>query len=193
MVALSYEVAGIGPGSFEAAGLTPAAHAPASPLTWRLSAGGAVYEAQVVAPSNRSVRFAVGDDFSIDDIEEVRITDYQVLSPVRFLWDVEHVDREWHALGPDLRLRVSDVAVQPSSTLVRIEADFDVSLVGALSVVGRGRAWQNSSRSMISRPQWTLDHRGGELPDVMPLEVRGLWWIKVEGGGPVSLEGIEDE
>jgi hypothetical protein len=92
ILALTYDVVPIGPASAETFGFVPAAGAMAAPRDWELAAGGTVYAASVVGPSNRTIRFSVGDGFGLEDIDEVRILSYQVLSPVRFPWDVARDD-----------------------------------------------------------------------------------------------------
>lgn len=189
---VTYDVEPIGPASAAAEGIPAAAEALAGPGDWTLTAGGTTYRSASLSPTNRSVRFAVGEGFLLESIEELRIDSYFAMFPIYIPWDVDSEDREWAMLGPGLRLRLVDVTEQPNNYLVRVETDLPTALLGEMSVEGRGRDFLNSSVSMIDLPRWTIDYRVAELPEEIPLVARGLMWIELHADAPVTLEGLEE-
>jgi len=64
------------------------------------------------------------------------------------------------------------------------------SLTEQMTIDGLGREWVRSSRSMLGSHRWTLDYRGADLPDPLPLVARGIQWLEIDsalefGLGPI--------
>jgi len=183
---LSYEMANLAPlgGSDRQIAGGGALAAPASfTLRW---AGGEV-SARVVAPTNRAVRFPLPDGFLYSQIEEIRIDSYWVAAPVRLPIDLPRDGGGWVPIGPGLGARIYQIVEQAENFLVIVELDGSAALLRGLAITGEAREWASSSSSMLGSPRWTLDYRGDDLPDPVPLVVIGIEWIELAAARSVAL------
>jgi hypothetical protein len=171
--------------TLDGAGLPPAA-----PASFTMAYTGGTSSARVLGPSQRATRFDVPPGFTLDEIQEIRVDSYWVAAPARFPVALSSSSGAWVPMAPGVRARILQVVEQTSNRLVVVELEGDATLAADLSIAGEGREWRSSSSSQLGTPRWTLDYRGGALPDPVQLLARGVAWVEVTGGGPLNLEGI---
>ena len=183
---LSFEMANLAPlGGYELELVGNGALAAPASFTIRWP-GGAVSE-RVVAPSNRAVRFPVPDDFALAEIQEITIDSYWLAAPMRLPIALPRAGGAWEPIGPGLGARIYQIVEQAENHLVIVELDGPGALMANMAITGAEREWASSSSSMLGSPRWTLDYRGTELPDPVPLMVVGFQWIELAADVPVDF------
>jgi len=186
---LSYEVTGIAPAP-PGEGGPSAEDALAAPARWTLIGPDFEIGAEAVAPSSRAVRFQVPAGFQPDAGTGIRLDAYLVPVPVSFPFEVDATSVAWYGIGPGLQARVVETIEQADNSIVIVEVDGPQSLTGWMTIDGLGREWVSSSRSMAGTHRWTLDYRGEELPDPLPLAARGVQWFEIETSHEIDVEPI---
>lgn len=186
-IAFSYEVTPVTPQGGE-----PALDViPSTPIAFTLiTRDGIEIAATARGPGARTITFDVPDDVTAADAESVRVDSYLVGTPVRFPVDLPTEGAAWHAAGPGVRVRLVRILEQSQNDLVVVELDSPDNAASHLSVDGVGRDWAAASGSMIGSSNWTLDHRGDELPDPMPLVVRGVIFVPIDTELTMSTTGL---
>jgi hypothetical protein len=168
----------------------PGRELPAAPDRWTLLTTSGDVEAEAPAHTAGGITFTVPAGFTLDDVLGVRIDRYRVAVPMWYPLDIAAGDAAWHEAGPEFRVRLADVLEQRENFLVFVEVEGPAGLVGEMSVEGRGRDWVSASRSMIGSNRVTLDFRGAELPDPLPLVALGVEWVPVEAAIELDLSGV---
>ncbi|MFH1329131.1 MAG: hypothetical protein ABIJ48_00515 [Actinomycetota bacterium] len=163
---------------------------PAAPASFTLTYPGGAVAARILGPGQRAGRFDVPSGITLDQVQAISVDSYWVAVPAGFTIDLSPSSGAWVPTAPGLRARILKVVEQTENRLVVVEMEGEAALAGDLAIAGEGREWQCSSYSQLGGLRWTLDFRGETLPDPVRLVVRGVAWIEVAGGGPVSLEGI---
>ena len=161
-----------------------------APDRWTLVTAEGEFTARAISPVSRSVRFNVGDGFAVEQIEEIRVDSYRIASPIDWPLPISQGEAEPRSVATDLEFRLVQLIEQADNWLVIVESDADGALLETVTVDGVGRDWVSSSVSMLGTARWTLDFRGQELPDPLPLVVRGLAWIEVERPAVLDLTGV---
>lgn len=188
-VALTYDVRDVLTAEDEAHG-TPGPGAAAAPARWTLIGPDFEVTVDVIAPSNRAVRFPVPAGFAPDPTTTVRLDAYWLAAAVEFPFSIDRSSAAWYPIGPGLQARLVEAIEQAENAIVIIEVDGSQALTDQMTIDGRGREWVSSSRSMLGSHRWTLDYRGEELPDPLPLVVRGVQWFEVEASASFNLEPL---
>lgn len=162
----------------------------AAPARWTLI--GPDFEAveDVVSPSSRGVRFTVPPGFVPGPTTRLRLDAYWLAAGIEFPFDVDRSSAAWYPIGPGLRARLVEVIEQADNAIVIVEVDGPQALTEHMTIDGAGREWVSSSRSMLGSHRWTLDYRGDELPNPLPLVVRGVQWLEVPAAIELELEPI---
>jgi hypothetical protein len=163
---------------------------PAAPDRWTLLTSSGGIEAEAPAHTAGGITFTVPSGFTLDDVVGVRIDRYRVATPMWYPLDIAAGDASWHEAGPEFRVRLADVLPQRENFLVIVEVEGPAGLVREMSVEGRGREWVSASASMIGSNRVTLDFRGSELPDPLPLVALGVEWVPVEAAIELDLSGV---
>jgi hypothetical protein len=166
------------------------ASAAAAPARWTLIGPDFEVTEEVVAPTSRAVRFPVPPGFRPDATTVLRLDAYWVAAGVEFPLTIERSSAAWYPIGPGLQARLVDALVQPDNAIVIVEVDGPQALTESMTITGYGREWVSSSRSMLGSHRWTLDYRGADLPDPLPLVVRGVQWFEVDATVTFDLEAI---
>ncbi len=179
----TYDVVNVAPGPDAHLGL-------AAPARWTLDTGDGEVSSESAGPTSRAVRFRVGSGFAPEQVEGIRVDSYRVASPVEWPLPLDPTSIDPMTIGPELTFRLVTIIEQTANSLVIIEVDSGGAPIDMLAVLGRGRDWASSSFSMLGTPRWTLDFRGAELPDRLPLVVRGVAWIEIERTASVDLSGV---
>jgi hypothetical protein len=163
---------------------------PAAPSRWTLIGPGFEAVEEVVAPSNHAVRFDVPPGFEPDADTTIRLDEYYLAAPVSFEFDVDRTSAAWYDIGPGLQARVLQTLEQAENSIVIVEVEGPQALTDWMTIDGVGREWVSSSVSMLGSHRWTLDFRGDELPDPLPLIARGVQWFRIATGQSVDVEPI---
>lgn len=164
--------------------------AAAAPARWTLIDTDFEVAEEVVGPTNRAVRFPVPAGFEPTADTTIRLDAYFLAAPVAFPFEVDRTSAAWYDIGPGLQARVVETLEQAENSIVIVEVEGSQALTQWMVIDGEGREWVSSSRSMLGSHRWTLDYRGDELPDPLPLVVRGLEWVRVETDQAVDVEPI---
>jgi hypothetical protein len=164
--------------------------AAAAPARWTLIGPDFEVSEEVVAPSSRAVRFPVPPGFRPDATTLLRLDAYWVAAGVEFPLTIERSSAAWYPIGQGLRARLVDALEQADNAIVIVEVDGPQALTETMTIDGYGREWVSSSRSMVGSHRWTLDYRGADLPDPLPLVVRGVQWFEVDAAVTFDLEPI---
>jgi hypothetical protein len=188
-LALSYDVRDVLTADDAAPG-TPGPGAAAAPARWTLIGTDFEITVDVIAPSNRGVRFPVPAGFTPDATTAVRLDAYWLAAAVEFPFSIDRSSAAWYPIGPGLQARLVEAIEQADNAIVIIEVDGSQALTDQMTIDGRGREWVSSSRSMLGSHRWTLDYRGEELPDPLPLVVQGVQWFEVETSARFDLEPL---
>jgi hypothetical protein len=160
------------------------------PASFTLTYPGGSSPARVLGPGQRAGRFEVPAGITTAEVESITIDSYWVPVPAGYTIDLSPTSGAWVPAAPGVRARIVQVVAQAENSLVIVELEGDALLAEDLAISGRGREWQSSSYSQIGGQRWTLDFRGGQLPDPVSLVVGGIAWIELPGGGPLDLEGV---
>ena len=190
-VLFTYEVTPLTPPPGDAATEgSPEAVFPAAPASFTLTYPGGTASARALGPGQRSGRFEVPAGVTLDQVQAISIDSHWVAVPLDYTIDLSPSTRAWVPASPGLRARILRVTEQAESLLVVVEVEGDAVLASDIAIAGEGREWWSSIYSEMDGPHWTLDFRGEALPDPISLTVRGVGWVEMPGGGPVSLEGL---
>ena len=160
------------------------------PTRWTLLASETEFAAETLPETTRVV-FDVGVGFDPRAITGLRLDQYLLRSPMRVDFRPEPDDFTPHVIAPGITAALDLVQPQSSGTIVRVRLAAD--LPGATSELGAegvGPGWVSASSNFGGGGLWTLSFEGDELPDPIPLVVRGIVWIPLESGVTTSLQGV---
>lgn len=154
--------------------------------SWILSTTNRDVPGTVANPVARTVRFDVGEGFSLDSVKSVKLASYALLIPIEREFTLD-LANEVAQVAPGMTARLLAVTEQ-ARTIVQVELiserDFNYDHV-ALS--GAGPGWKSSVREAEGRPRWNLTYDAPLAPDAIPLRITGSMWIPVESGAEVMV------
>lgn len=162
----------------------------AFPSVWTLL----TTEAEVtvaVDPFAERVVFDVGPGFATSSITGLRLDEAIVLSPVQLDFRPAPGDFSTHELAPGIRAALHLVQPQSRGAIVRVQITADrPGATADLAADGVGPGWVSASSNFGGGGLWTLSFEGPEVPDPLPLVVRGVAWIPTEIGVVSRLDGV---
>jgi len=137
----------------------------------------------------RVARFDVGEGFSVDDVQSIRVV--EALAPFPMEVAVTLSDSEPVAeVVQGVTIALVNVVEQGSSTIVQVEINIEDTEIVDFFVTGDGPGWRSAAFDAGGRQRVTLTWVGGPLPSTIPLLVIGSLWIPIAGPFDVSLEGV---
>lgn len=154
--------------------------------SWVLSTTNGDIPGTVASPVARSVRFDVGEDFSLDSVTSVKLQSYALLIPIEREFTVDPANDVFE-VAPGMTARLLAVTEQ-ARTIVQVELiserDFNYDHV-VLS--GAGPGWKSAVREAEGRPRWNLTYDAPQAPDPIPLRIAGSIWIPIESDVEVAV------
>jgi len=160
------------------------------PAAWTLLAGDAEYPSEVAAAASRVV-FDVGPTFELATITGVRLDRYYAMSPIQADFRPESGDFTAHQIIPGVTAAVDLIQEQRTGAIVRIRlTGEEPGMYSDLSAEGRGPGWVTASSTFRGDGLWTLQFDGDELPDPLPIVVRGVMWLPIQAHLVSTLEGV---
>lgn len=162
----------------------------ARPTDWALLANGREY-LTTVDPYTSRVVFDVGFDFDPSTIEGLRLDGYVLWSPIQAEFQPAADDFSTHELAPGVFATLDLVRVQSVGAIVRVHVSSDrIGASADLAVEGRGPGWISASANFGGGGLWTMSFEGGDLPDPIPLLVRGIISVDVPTSVVTTLKGL---
>lgn len=160
------------------------------PVAWTLLTAGRDIPG-VTEPSASRVVFDVGPGFDPATITGLRLDRYVLLSPIQADFTPSPDDFTAHEIAPGVTAALDIVQPQGTGAIVRVQLATAVPGATAdLAAEGRGPGWVVASSNFGGGGLWTLSFAGTELPDPLPLVVRGLVAIPVDTDLVSSLAGV---
>ena len=146
-----------------------------------------------VPPWSREAEFEVPEGVTIADVVGVRLDTYWLRTPVRFLVETGADAADPIEVGPGLTMRIATVTTQPNASVVAVELQQESGVgIGDLAVEGVGAAWLTSSVDQTLARRWSMAYAGGELPDPLVLQVRGVAWLPRPAGLVMDVAAVPD-
>ena len=140
----------------------------------------------VANPAAHTVRFDVGEGFSLDSVTGVKLDSYAILTPVEAEFTLD-LANETAQVAPGMTARLLAVTEQ-ARTIVQVEL---ISTRGFnydhISLTGAGPGWKSAVREAEGRPRWNLTYDAAQAPDPIPLRIAGAIWIPIESGAEVAV------
>jgi hypothetical protein len=154
---------------------------------WVLSTTAGDIPGTVANPVARTVRFDVGEGFSLDSITAVELDSYALLVPIEDEFDLD-LANEVAQVAPGISARLLAVTEQ-AQTIVQVELiserSFNYDLVG---LSGAGPGWKSAVREAEGRPRWNLTYDARQAPDPIPLRITGAIWVPIDSGVQMVVE-----
>jgi hypothetical protein len=142
-------------------------------------------------PWSREASFRAPAGFRLDEIKGLRLDTYWLLTPARIPFLPSPTDFTSHTLAPGLTASLTRVQRQATGFVVAVELRSEDGVgTGNLSVEGVGRRWVASSADQTDTTRWSMSFSGEELPDPLPLEVRGVLWAPVRADTMIRLNKV---
>ncbi len=175
---------------FEVQSMVVGEEPPIRPAAWTLLAGDAEYETEIDPVASRVV-FDVGLTFDPAAITGVRLDRYFALSPIQADFLPTSGDFTAHEIIPGVTAAVDLIQEQSNGTIVRIQIRGDQAGASSdLSAEGRGPGWASASSNFGGGGLWTLSFEGSELPNPLPIVIRGVMWLPLEADLVSTLERV---
>lgn len=173
--------------SFQAVEEVPAADLDTVYLDrWVLTTAAGDVTGSVANPVARTVRFDVGEDFSLDAITSIKLDSYALLVPIDSEF-VLSIANETAQVAPGITARLLAVTEQ-ARTIIQVELiserNFNYDLV---QLTGAGPGWRSAVREAEGRPRWNLTYDAPQAPDPIPLRIVGSIWVSVDSGAEVAV------
>jgi len=141
----------------------------------------------VANPSARAARFDVGVGFSLESIEEVRLSSYSLLVPIDTAFSLS-LSEDSAGVAPGITARLLAVTEQ-ALTIVQVEVISERSFnYDNIAVSGDGAGWKSAVREAEGRPRWNLTFDSPTAPSPINLRISGSVWVTIEAGSTVLVE-----
>jgi hypothetical protein len=144
-----------------------------------------------IDPTASRVEFDVGFDFDPRAITGLRLDEYLVGSPLQTWFLPAPDDFTAYEIAPGVTAALDIVQRQSSGAIVRVQLSAEqLGAVDDLAAEGIGPGWVVASSNFGGGGLWTLSFDGAELPDPLPIRVRGIVWVPIPASLVTDLEGI---
>jgi hypothetical protein len=154
--------------------------------SWILTTAAGDIPGSVANPVARTVRFDVGDDFSLDAITSIKLDSYALFVPIDSEFDLS-VANETAQVAPGITARLLAVTEQ-ARTIIQVELISQRNFnYDSVRLVGAGPGWKSAVREAEGRPRWNLTYDAPQAPDPIPLRIAGSIWVSIESGAEVTV------
>jgi len=160
------------------------------PIEWSLLTTGDAVTASI-EPAATRVAFDVGFGFDPTTIVGLRLDRYVMRSPIQAGFTPSPTDFSAHEIAPGVTAALDIVQLQTTGAIVRVQlAATQPGATADLAAEGLGPGWVTASSNFGGGGQWTLSFDGADLPDPLPLVIRGILWIPLDSDLISTLERV---